>query len=200
MAQSVDPVWVPGSSQKVCQLTGELNRETGQLTISQTETNYGLSGADLGYSFEHKGKLWFSSATRIPDATLQAHFELAPPLISLVANAEGEAPAIAPNTWVEIKGAGLARQGSDFVNNKMPAQLDNVAATVNGKAAYVFYISPSQINILTPPDALPAGPCRLRPPSAAFKARHSRRKRRPCRPRFLCSGADHTWRRSCIPG
>jgi uncharacterized protein (TIGR03437 family) len=93
-----------------------------------------------------------------------------PPLpeISLVANAEGEAPTIAPNTWVEIKGSNLAPVGysspacapgycwqtSDFVGNKMPSQLDNVSATVNGKGAYVYYISPTQVNILTPPDAL----------------------------------------------
>jgi hypothetical protein len=47
----------------------------------------------------------------MPAATLQAHFELAPPLVSLVANAEGEMPAIAPNTWVEIKGGGLSLTG-----------------------------------------------------------------------------------------
>ena len=33
------------------------------------------------------------------------------PGISLVANAEGEAPTIAPNTWVEIKGSNLAPVG-----------------------------------------------------------------------------------------
>jgi len=83
------------------------------------------------------------------------------PAISLVANAEGESPIIAPNTWVEVKGSNLAPAGdtriwqlSDFVNNKMPTQLDGVSATVNGKAAYVYYISPTQVNILTPPDAM----------------------------------------------
>ena len=88
---------------------------------------------------------------------------LAPPApaISLVANAEGESPLIAPNTWVEIKGANLALPGdtriwqsSDFTGNKMPTALDGVSVTVNGKAAYVYYISPAQVNILTPPDAL----------------------------------------------
>jgi uncharacterized protein (TIGR03437 family) len=85
------------------------------------------------------------------------------PVISLVANAAGETPEIAPNTWVEIKGMNLARagdsriwQGSDFVNNQMPRQLDGVSATVNGKGAFVYYISPAQIDILTPPDALGA--------------------------------------------
>jgi uncharacterized protein (TIGR03437 family) len=83
------------------------------------------------------------------------------PVISKVANAEGESPAIAPNTWVEIKGSNLAPagdsriwRGSDFVNGQMPTKLDGVSATVNGKAAFVYYISPTQINILTPPDAM----------------------------------------------
>jgi len=83
------------------------------------------------------------------------------PAISLVANAEGESPIIAPNTWVEVKGANLAPaggtriwQGSDFVGNRMPTQLDGVSATVNGKAAYIYYISPTQVNLLTPPDAM----------------------------------------------
>jgi len=83
------------------------------------------------------------------------------PTVSLVANAEGESSTIAPNTWVEIKGANLAKAGdqriwqaTDFVNNQMPTQLDGVSATVNGKSAYVWYISTTQVNILTPPDAM----------------------------------------------
>jgi uncharacterized protein (TIGR03437 family) len=83
------------------------------------------------------------------------------PTIARVVNAEGGSPAIAPNTWVEIDGALLAPAGdsrtwqaSDFANGSMPTQLDGVAVAVNGKLAYVYYISPSQVNILTPPDAL----------------------------------------------
>lgn len=83
------------------------------------------------------------------------------PVIAEVANAEGEVPTIAPNTWIEIKGANLAPAGdtriwkaSDFTGNQMPTQLDSVSATVNGKSAYVYYISPEQINVLTPPDAV----------------------------------------------
>jgi uncharacterized protein (TIGR03437 family) len=83
------------------------------------------------------------------------------PVITLVANAEGESPIIAPNTWVEVKGSNLSKpgdsrtwQGSDFINNQMPTQLDGVSVTVNGKNAFVYYISPTQVNILTPPDAI----------------------------------------------
>src|ERR1700693_3658968 len=43
----------------------------------------------------------------------------------------GESPAIAPNTWVEIKGVNLAPssdsriwQASDFVGTQMPTELD----------------------------------------------------------------------------
>ena len=83
------------------------------------------------------------------------------PVITQVANAEGEAPQIAPNTWIEIKGANLAPAGdtriwanSDFKGTQMPISLDGVSVTVNGKPAFVYYISPTQINVLTPPDAL----------------------------------------------
>lgn len=106
-------------------------------------------------------EVFHDNASAFPDATLQGHFELIPPAISLVANAEGEIPIIAPNAWVEIKGSGLSLTGdariwqsSDFVNNQLPGQLDAVSVKVNGKAAYVYYISPTQVNILTPPDAM----------------------------------------------
>jgi uncharacterized protein (TIGR03437 family) len=89
------------------------------------------------------------------------------PTISLVVNAEGGGASIAPNTWVQISGANLAPAGdsrtwqnSDFANGKLPTQLDGVSATVNGKSAYVYYISPTQVNILTPPDAM-SGPVQV---------------------------------------
>jgi len=84
---------------------------------------------------------------------------LSAPVITQVANAFGESPVIAPNTWIFIKGSNLATTPrtwaeADFANNQMPTQLDGVSVTVNGKKAYVYYISPVQINVLTPPDAV----------------------------------------------
>ncbi len=83
------------------------------------------------------------------------------PVISQVENAESGVPVIAPNTWVEIDGSNLSKAGdsrpwqaSDFVNNQLPTSLDGVSVTVNGKSAYVYYISPTQINILTPPNPI----------------------------------------------
>jgi uncharacterized protein (TIGR03437 family) len=106
-------------------------------------------------------EVFHDNAAAFPADILQAHFELLPPAITKVANAEGEAPVIAPNTWVEIKGSGLSLTGdsrtwatADFVKNQLPTALDSVSATVNNKPAYVYYISPGQIDILTPPDAM----------------------------------------------
>ncbi len=83
------------------------------------------------------------------------------PAVTLVANAEGGAAAIAPNTWVEIIGSNLGPagdtriwQGPDFLNSQLPTSLDGLSVTVNGVPAYVYYISPTQVNILTPPNAI----------------------------------------------
>jgi uncharacterized protein (TIGR03437 family) len=84
-----------------------------------------------------------------------------PPLITSVTNAFGDNPVIASNTWIKVQGSNLAPAGdsriwtgADFVNNKLPSQMDGVSVTVNGKSAYLYFISSTQINILTPPDAL----------------------------------------------
>jgi uncharacterized protein (TIGR03437 family) len=104
--------------------------------------------------------------------------------VPAVTGAAGTAEAvanIAPNSWVEIDGVNLAPVGderswnsSDFVNNQMPTQMDGVSVSVNEKAAYVSYISPTQINILTGPEAI-TGPVTIRVTvngivSAAFTA------------------------------
>ena len=86
------------------------------------------------------------------------------PLVSLAANAEGEQATIAPNArGLAMKlaqrpappGDSRIWAGADFGSGTWPPQLDGVSVTVNGHSAYVYYISPTQINILTPPDALP---------------------------------------------
>jgi uncharacterized protein (TIGR03437 family) len=83
------------------------------------------------------------------------------PGITGVTNAEGGAATIAPNTWVEINGSNLGPAGdvriwgnSDFVGGQLPTSLDGLSVTVNGVPAYVYYISPTQVNILTPPNVM----------------------------------------------
>jgi uncharacterized protein (TIGR03437 family) len=83
----------------------------------------------------------------------------AQPLIASVQNAFSTNSTLASNTWVAIRGSGLAPSGdirtwqaSDFTSNQLPTTLDGVNVTLNGENAYLEYISPTQLNILTPPD------------------------------------------------
>jgi uncharacterized protein (TIGR03437 family) len=71
---------------------------------------------------------------------------------------------IAQNTWIEIHGSGLAptsvgpngmtwSSAPEFASGRMPTQLAGVSAKVNGKPAYIYYVSPTQVNALTPLDS-----------------------------------------------
>ena len=61
--------YVMGSTQKICQLVGETDKEFNKPTFNQTESRFGLAGNDLGYSFEHNGKLFFLFGDSMPTAT-----------------------------------------------------------------------------------------------------------------------------------
>lgn len=50
--------YVPGSSRKICQLTGDYDWERDEFTPSQT-LHIGILGTDLGSSFVHDGKTYF---------------------------------------------------------------------------------------------------------------------------------------------
>ena len=82
------------------------------------------------------------------------------PAIASVVNAAGFQPGIIANSWVTIQGANLAPQTDDWshsiVNGALPTMLDGVSVTMGGNPAYVYYISPGQLNVLAP--NLPAGP------------------------------------------
>jgi uncharacterized protein (TIGR03437 family) len=84
------------------------------------------------------------------------------PAIQSAVNSAGFVPEIAPATWISVFGANLSTstrswKGADFNGNKLPTQLDGVGVNVNGKPAFVSYISPSQVNVLVPDDTA-AGP------------------------------------------
>ena len=59
-------ILVPDSVRKICQLTGEMDRQTHQKTPNQTETRFQLFGTDLGSSFEHGGRLWLLFGDSVP--------------------------------------------------------------------------------------------------------------------------------------
>lgn len=138
--------------------TGEVFPNSGytKVTVSPTavQVDYVRQWlpADERPPAEVSGKVQFSYM--IPSTGV------AGPTIASVRSAGG-ITGIAPNAWIEIQGSNLAAttrtwQTADFAGGTMPAQLDGVRVSVNGKPAYVYYVSPTQVNALTPPDSLPA--------------------------------------------
>jgi len=76
------------------------------------------------------------------------------PALTSVANAAGFQPGIVSNSWVTIKGVNLSSTTGDWsssiVNGALPTSLDGVSVTMAGKPAYVYYVSPGQLNVLAP--------------------------------------------------
>jgi len=97
-----------------------------------------------------------------PPSGFVAKFSLsvpvAAPAITKVVSAASFQTPIEAGSWVMIQGTDLANdtrvwQSSDFVGNNLPVQLDGVSVTIDGKSAFVEYISPTQINVQAPSDS-----------------------------------------------
>jgi uncharacterized protein (TIGR03437 family) len=79
-------------------------------------------------------------------------------VITSVENGASFLPGISQGAWTTIKGTSLSGTtriwtGADFNGNNLPTQLDQVSVTIDGKPAYVYYVSPTQLNVLSPADA-----------------------------------------------
>ena len=63
-------------------------------------------------------------------------------------------PGIVPGSWLTIKGSNLSPVTDTWekaiVNGILPTSLDGVSVSVGGKPAYVYFISPGQINVQAP--------------------------------------------------
>ena len=75
-----------------------------------------------------------------------------------VVNAASYAPLIAPGSFVSIYGQNLADASASWASaitdgKTLPTSLGGVQVQINGKKAFVNYVAPGQINVLTPPDS-----------------------------------------------
>ncbi len=76
-----------------------------------------------------------------------------------VVNAASSDAGATPGAWVSIHGFRLSTttrtwNAGDISNGQLPTSLDGVSVSINGKKAYVYYISPKQINVQAPADTL----------------------------------------------
>jgi uncharacterized protein (TIGR03437 family) len=80
------------------------------------------------------------------------------PTVDSVVNGASFQTGITSGSWATIQGTNLAGTtgtwtSAEIVNGKLPTQLDNVSVTVDGQAAAVYYVSPTQINVQVPSDS-----------------------------------------------
>ncbi len=102
--------------------------------------------------------IYFAAGTGGEQHGLFGSLQAAPSVAAnAVANAASYVTTISPGGFVAITGTNLAATlrtwtTTDFVGGKLPTSIDGVSATVNGKPAYIYYVSPSQIDLIPAAD------------------------------------------------
>lgn len=147
-----------------------ISSDGSQLTES---TYFGGAGDDgaLAAGVDAQGEAIFAGQTWSPDFPVSSPngptgygdsfvVKLAqpvPPTITSVVNGASFQPFIEAGSWVTIKGSNLANTftgqtwtGNDIVNGNLPTSLNGVSVTIDGKPAFVEYVSPVQINVQAP--------------------------------------------------
>jgi hypothetical protein len=158
-------LYVPGSVQKICQVTGDTDLEFNQPTMSLTQTRFGLVRADHGYSFEHNGKLFFLFGDTHPTSKFNNS-----------ANTQTDTPRIADDNdaigFVSDTNKGPCLK-LDFILNSIGAYKNPVVLNAQGKPAiklrtnespisgisdggrmYVIFGTDNPIDTVTPPAPL----------------------------------------------
>jgi uncharacterized protein (TIGR03437 family) len=74
-----------------------------------------------------------------------------------IVNGANFTEGLASGAWMTLYGVNLATSvrtwnSSDFNGDDLPTSIDGVQVLVNGKSAYINYVSPTQLNFLAPQD------------------------------------------------
>ncbi len=110
------------------------------------------------------------NVTQASSQTAYACTNTAPPVIAFVdsASSYGGYSYFASGSWLEIWGTNLADPAdprltaatnpgqwtaNDFNGVNAPTALDGISVSINGKPAYVWYLSPTQLNVQAPEDS-----------------------------------------------
>jgi uncharacterized protein (TIGR03437 family) len=79
-------------------------------------------------------------------------------------------PGVAAGSWVVIQGANLSAVAEDtwasaIQGGQLPTSLDGVSVSIGGQPAYVYFVSPGQLNVIAP--NIPAGQVQVTVTTAA---------------------------------
>ncbi|MBI3427744.1 MAG: hypothetical protein HY011_32885 [Acidobacteria bacterium] len=121
-----------------------INREKGAVTVGATVK---VKGVQTG---TNPIEAFFIEVVT-PAAT--ANFTAFSQLVSV--NASDYTPEATSDSIVAIFGNGMARTTAAAATLPLPIELGNVSVSVDGKPAGLFFVSPTQLNILVPAGLLP---------------------------------------------
>lgn len=82
-----------------------------------------------------------------------------------VVNGASYAAGICPGAWIAIFGENLAPAGvsriwnpeTEIIDGRLPTSLEGTSVTVNGRAAAVYFVSPTQLNVQAPDEDVTGG-------------------------------------------
>lgn len=102
------------------------------------------------------------------DKIYTANFTLTPQAAASdsVVNGASFSPGVVSGSWTTIFGANLSSTTRDWTgaigqDGTLPASLDGVSVTMDGKPAFVYFISPGQLNVQAPDLAGKTGPIQV---------------------------------------
>ena len=127
------PLLVTGGKRTYANIGG-----TGTATFQVVQSQV-VQSADKSFTFTMTGSVTFGGVL-LPKANV-------PP--SGITSVFSDRALISPGVWASVFGTNLANSTVSW-NGDFPTSLGNVTATVDGKAAYFWFVSAGQINLQVP--------------------------------------------------
>jgi uncharacterized protein (TIGR03437 family) len=111
-------------------------------------------GQPYAVAVDSSGNFYIGSGSYVYKVGAQTTAPSAMPSIGSagVVNGGSFVPGISPNSWVTITGSNLASTTASWTvtGGVLPTSLAGVSVSIGGLPAYVEYVSPGQINVLSP--------------------------------------------------
>ncbi len=111
-------------------------------------------GTPTAVAVDAAGNLYIATGAVIRKVGPNSVAPSAMPIISNpgVLNGGSYVSGISPNSWVTIQGMNLSATTDTWTitGGVLPTSLDGVSVTIDGLPAYVYYVSPTQVNVLSP--------------------------------------------------
>ncbi len=123
--------------------------------------SYSLTAVDEAFSFDNTFSTTFGAGSPVGSYVLYSYPAIPAPTIFVggVVPIFSSTNTIQPGEWISIFGLNLAPAAATW-NGNFPQSLGAVNVTINSKPAFLWYVSPAQINAQAPDD-ITTGPVKV---------------------------------------